>query len=249
MQLADYATRYETIRFDRTDGVLEMTMHTNGGEVLWNVSKQGHHNELGLAFADIGRDTENKVVILTGTGANFVAARDPDEKIPETNLHDMWDRMQEESIAMLEGLLAIPVPVICAVNGPALIHSEIPVMCDVVLAAEHAEFADTTHMPNGMPPGDGTQIIWPIVLGPNRGRYFLLSGEHLSAQEAHRLGVVAEVLPADRLMPRAQELASRLAQFPRRSLRHSKTLMVRYLRHRIRDEMDLGLLAQGMALI
>ena len=249
MQLADYATRYETIHFERTDGVLEMTMHTNGGEVLWNVSKQGHHNELGLAFADISSDTDNKVVILTGTGANFVAAHDPDEKVLETNLHDMWDRMQEESIAMLEGLLAIPIPVICAVNGPALIHSEIPVMCDVVLAAEHAEFADTTHMPTGMPPGDGTQIIWPIVLGPNRGRYFLLSGEHLSAQEAHRLGVVAEVLPADQLMPRAREFAGRLAQFPRRSLRHSKTLMVRHLRHRIRDELDLGLLAQGMALI
>ena len=249
MQLADYADRYETLRFERKDGVLEMTMHSNGGEVQWNVSRTGHHNELGLAFADISRDTENKVVILSGTGSSFVAARDEDEVIPEDNLHDMWDRMMDESASMLEGLLAIPVPVICAVNGPALIHSEIPVMCDVVLAAEHAEFADTTHMPNGMPPGDGTQMIWPMLLGPNRGRYFLLSGERLSAQEAHRLGVVAEVLPADRLMPRAREFAGRLAQFPRRSLRHSKTLMVRYLRHRIRDELDLGLLSQGMAII
>lgn len=248
MQLADYATRYETIRFERTEGVLEMTMHSRGGEVQWNVSPQGHHAELGRAFADIARDTETKVVILTGTGSNFVAARDAEEKIPETNLHDMWDRMQEESIAMMEGLLSIPVPVICAVNGPALIHSEIPVMCDVVLAAEHAEFADTTHMPNGMPPGDGT-MIWQIVLGPNRGRYFLLSGERLSAHEAQRLGVVGEVLPADRLMPRAREFAARLAQYPRRSLRHAKTLMIRHLRQRLRDEMDLGLLAQGMAII
>lgn len=249
MQLADYANRYETIRFERTDGVLEMTMHSNGGEVQWNVSKQGHHNELGLAFADIARDAENKVVILTGTGSTFVAARDENEVVPEANLHDMWDRMMDESVAMLEGLLAVPVPVICAVNGPALIHSEIPVMCDIVLAAEHAEFADTTHMPNGMPPGDGTQMIWPILLGPNRGRYFLLSGEPLSAQEAHRLGVVAEVLTVDRLMPRARELATRLAGFPRRSLKHAKTLMVRYLRHRIRDEIEIGLLSQGMAII
>lgn len=249
MQLADYADRYETIRFERNDGVLEMTMHSNGGEVQWNVSKTGHHNELGLAFADIARDTENKVVILTGTGNTFVAARDEAEVVPEDNLHDMWDRMMDESVAMLEGLLAVPVPVICAVNGPALIHSEIPVMCDIVLAAEHAEFADTTHMPNGMPPGDGTQMIWPILLGPNRGRYFLLSGEPLSAQEAHRLGVVAEVLTVDRLMPRARELATRLAGFPRRSLKHAKTLMVRYLRHRIRDEIEIGLLSQGMAII
>lgn len=249
MQLADYADRYETIRFERNDGVLEMTLHSKGGEVLWNVSPTGHHNELGLAFADIARDTENKVVILTGTGRSFVAQRDESEIIPEGNLHDMWDRMMAESTAMLEGLLAIPIPVIAAVNGPALIHSELPVMCDVVFAADHAEFADTTHMPNGMPPGDGTQMIWPILLGPNRGRYFLLSGERLSAQEAHRLGVVAEVLPADELLPRAREFAARLAQFPRRSLSHTKALMIRYLRSRVRDELEVGLFAQGLAIM
>jgi len=249
MQLADYQDRYETLRFTRTDGVLEMQMHSNGGEVQWNVGLTGHHNELGLAFADIAKDKENKAVILTGTGSTFVAARDENEVVPEENLHDMWDRMMDESRAMLEGLLAVPVPVIAAVNGPALIHSELPVMCDAVIAAEHAEFADTTHMPWGMPPGDGTQMIWPILLGPNRGRWFLLSGEHLSAQEAHRLGVVGEVVPADRLMPRAREFAARLAAFPRRNLTHAKTLMVRYLRHRIRDEMELGLFAQGMAIV
>jgi enoyl-CoA hydratase/carnithine racemase len=249
MELADYANRYETLRFERSDGVLVMTMHSNGGEVLWNVSKQGHHNELGLAFADIARDLDNKVVILTGTGSNFVAQRDPDEVVTDASLGEMWERMQQESLAMLEGLLAVPVPVICAVNGPALIHSELPVMCDVVLAAEHAEFADTTHMPNGMPPGDGTQIIWPILLGPNRGRYFLLSGQRLSAREALNLGVVGEVLPADRLMPRAREFAARLAQFPRRNLRHAKTIMVRYLRHRIRDEIDMGLAVQGLSIL
>jgi enoyl-CoA hydratase/carnithine racemase len=249
MQLADYANRYETLRFERNDGVLEMHMHSNGGEVQWNVSLTGHHNELGLAFADIAKDKENKVVIITGTGDNFVAARDENEVIPEENLHDMWDRMMDESQAMLEGLLGVPVPVIAAVNGPALIHSEMPVMCDVVLAAEHAEFADTTHMPYGMPPGDGTQMIWPILLGPNRGRYFLLSGETISATEAHRLGVVGEVLPADQLMPRAREFAARLAGFPRRNLSHAKTLMIRYLRHRVRDEMELGLFAQGMTLV
>ena len=249
MQFADYANRYETLKLKRSDGVLEVTMHTNDGEVQWNVSPTGHHAELGQLFADIARDTENKVVIITGTGSNFIAARDENELVPETSIHDMWDRMTEESILMLEGLLAVPVPVIAAVNGPVLIHSEMPVMCDIVLAAEHAVFADSTHIPNGMPPGDGTGFIWPILLGPNRGRYFLLAGEQMSAAEAHRLGVVGEVLAADRLLPRARELAARLAQFPRRNLRHTKTLIVRSLRHRLRDELDLGLLAQGMSIV
>jgi enoyl-CoA hydratase/carnithine racemase len=248
VQLSDYANRFETLKIARNDGVLEMAMHSRGGEVQWNVSPNGHHAELGQAFAAIASDPENKVVILTGTGSAFVAARDAEEQVPETSLHDMWDRMMDESVAMIEGLLSVPVPVIAAVNGPVLIHSELPVMCDVVLAAEHAVFADTTHMPNGMPPGDGT-MIWPILLGPNRGRYFLLSGEHMSAAEAQRLGVVGEVLPADQLMPRARAFAQRLAGFPRRSLKHAKTLMIRHLRQRIREEMDLGLLAQGMAII
>jgi enoyl-CoA hydratase/carnithine racemase len=249
MQLADYATRYETIRFERNDGVLEMTIHTQGGEARWGITEKGHHNELGLAFADIARDPENKVVILTGAGRSFVGVREMEEQVPETNLHDLWDRMQDEGLSMLETFLAIPVPVICAINGPALIHSEIAVMGDIVLAADHAEFADTTHVPQGVVPGDGTQIIWPMLLGPNRGRYFLLSGERLSAQEAQRLGVVAEVLPLERLMPRARELAGRLAAYPRRMLRNTKTLLIRNLRHRLRDELELGLNAQGAAML
>ena len=249
MKLTEYANRYESVRLTRTDGVIEVTIHTKGGEAKWGITEQGHHNELGLVFADIARDTENKVVILTGTGRNFVAVREMDEKLPETNLHDLWDRMQEEGLWMLENFLSIPVPVISAVNGPSLIHSEIPVMSDIVLAAEHAEFADTTHMPQGLVPGDGTQIIWPMLLGPNRGRYFLLTGERLSAQEAHRLGVVAEVLPADKLMPRARELARQLAAKPTRALRSTKRILVRDIRHRLRDQIDLGLAAQGLAMV
>lgn len=248
-KLSDYENRYRTVRFERQGGVLEARMHTEGGEALWGVTREGHHNELGLAFADIARDLENRVVIFTGTGANFVARRAPDEKREDASLAEMWERMQIESIAMMENFLAIPVPVICAVNGPALIHSEIAVMGDIVLAAEHAEFADTTHAAQRVVPGDGTQFIWPLLLGLNRGRYFLLTAQRLSAQEALRLGVVNEVLPAARLMPRAREIAARLAESPRKVLRHTKTLLVRQLRERLRSDMELGLAAQGLGLL
>lgn len=249
MKFADYASRYDTIKFDRTDGVLEVRIHSRGGEAQWNITERGHHNELGLAFTDIARDTENKVVVLTGTGESFITGRDSNEQLPEDNLRDLWDRMQDEGISLLENFLTIPVPVIAAVNGPALIHSEIPVMADIVLAAEHAEFADQAHFVNGVVPGDGVQIVWPMLLGPNRGRHFLLTGEHLSAAEAQRLGVVAEVLPAAELLPRAHELAGQLAAKPRRVLRHTKTLLVRDLRRRLRDGIDLGLSAQGLAML
>ncbi len=90
--------------------------------------------------------------------------------------------------------LNIEVPMIAAVNGPALIHAELAVLCDIVIASDNAEFQDAPHFPNGVVPGDGVHVVWPLVLGPNRGRYFLLTGQKLSAKEALDLGVVSEVV-------------------------------------------------------
>ena len=247
MKLSDYADRYRNIRIERWDGVLEVTLHTRGGEALWGASETSLHNELGHAFLDIARDRENKVVLLTGTGSSFIAAMDPEDRAPETGLAEMWDRIYPEGVALLEHLLAIPAPVIAAVNGPALIHAELAVLSDIVLAAEHAEFADLAHGLTGVVPGDGVHTVWPMLLGPNRGRYFLLTAQRLSAQEALRLGVVGEVLPADQLMPRAREHARRLAALPHRMLRHTRTLLVRDLRRRLRDELDLGLAVEALA--
>jgi enoyl-CoA hydratase/carnithine racemase len=170
---------------------------------------------------------------------------DPEAPAPEPSLLEMWDRIHDEAVALLENLLAIPVPVIAAVNGPALIHAEIAVLSDIVLAADHAEFADHAHGPTGVVPGDGVQTVWPMLLGPNRGRYFLLTGQRLSAQEAHRLGVVGEVLPAAGLM----QLARGLAALPPRMLRRTRMVLVRELRRRLRDELELGLLAETLAMI
>ena len=133
MQFSDYQHRYNTIQMERSNGILELRLHTRGGEAQWGISPQSLHNELGLAFADLARDRENKVVILTGTGDNFIAAMDAEERAPESSLAEMWRRIYEEGVALLENLLAIPVPVIAAVNGPALIHAEIAALSDIVL--------------------------------------------------------------------------------------------------------------------
>jgi enoyl-CoA hydratase/carnithine racemase len=103
------------------------------------------------------------------------------------------------------------VPMISAINGPALRHSELPLLCDIVLAAEETTFQDSGHFINGLIPGDGMHIVYPMLLGLNRGRYFLLTGQRLSAHEAKDLGLVSEVLPRAQLLPRAWELAEQLA--------------------------------------
>ena len=91
-------------------------------------------------------------------------------------------------------------PVIAAVNGPALVHSEYILTCDIVLASETAVFQDMPHLNFRLVPGDGVHVLWPHVLGPVRGRYFLMTQQKIAAEEALRLGVVNEVLPHDALM-------------------------------------------------
>lgn len=248
-KLEDYAERYSCIRFAREDGVLEMAMHSRGGAAQWGTSLTSLHAELGDAFLDVARDPENRVVILTGTGDSFIAGFDRTEPHPEPTLAGMWERIHQEALALLHNLLAIPVPMIAAVNGPALIHAELAVLCDIVLAADHAEFADLAHVPGGAVPGDGVHVVWPMLLGPNRGRYFLLTGERIGAEEAKRLGVVGEVLAPDALMPRAREHARRLAALPPQMLHHTRSLLVRELRRRMFDELAGGLAHEGLAIV
>ncbi len=250
MHLNDYRDRYATINFARSDnGILTLTLHTRGGEALWGTSTRSLHCELGQAFADIARDSENKVVVLTGTGPTFIAGMDREERAPEPNLAAMWPRIYQEGIDLLENLLAVPVPMIAAVNGPALIHAEIAVLCDIVLAADTAEFADLAHIPGGAVPGDGVHTVWPMLLGPNRGRYFLLTGERIGAEEAKRLGVVAEVLASEALLPRAHELAENLAKLSLPTLRNTRAVLTRYLKHRMNDELAYGLGAEAVAML
>lgn len=249
-RLADYAGRYTGIRFSRDEhGVLQMTLHTRGGPAKWGTALDSLHAELGEAFLDVARDPGNRVVILTGTGDAFCAEMDRDAPFPEPDLARMWLRIHGEALALLNNLLAIPVPMIAAVNGPALIHAELAVLCDIVLASDTAEFADLAHVPGGAVPGDGVHTVWPMLLGPNRGRYFLLTGERIGAQEARRLGVVGEVLAPDVLLPRARDLAGQLARLPGATLRHTRALLTRQLRKRLADELDSGLAHEGLAML
>jgi enoyl-CoA hydratase/carnithine racemase len=123
------------------------------------------------------------------------------------------------------------------------------VLCDIVLAASHAEFADLAHVPGGAVPGDGVHTVWPMLLGPNHGRYFLLTGERIPADEAKRLGVVGEVLAADALMPRARALGAQLAGLSTQVLRHTRSILVRELRRRMFDELSNGLAHEGLAML
>ena len=243
--LNDYAEKYRNIRFERRDDILQMTLHTDNGPLRWGADPGAIHEQLGAAFFDVGRDRENRVMILTGTGDAFCKDRNAAE-YTETYSADYWYRISREGRDMLMNLLEIDVPVISAINGPALIHSELPVLADVVLATETAAFRDT-HISIGVVPGDGCHSVWNLLLGHSRGHYYLMTSETLSVSDAHRFGIVHEILPPEKLLPRAWEIATKLAVKPINTLRYSRLLFTQPIKEAFQRELAFGLALEGLS--
>jgi enoyl-CoA hydratase/carnithine racemase len=243
-----YSTKYQTIRMERRDGILQLTFHTDGGPLRWGMLP---HGEFPDAFADIARDRENRVVIMTGTGDEFSGVRASPQTTSFTARPtvETLDRIHWEGRALLMNLLGIEVPVIAALNGPAWRHSEIPLLSDIVLASDTTAFQDSAHFMSNMVPGDGMHIVYPLLLGFNRARYFLLTGQTIGAQEAHQLGLVAEVLPPDKVLARAWELAEDLAKRPTLLLRYTRLLFTDYLKKRLHELLGYGLAMESLALL
>lgn len=247
LTLDDYRQRYRSIALDRADnGVLVVRLHTDGGPF---VMTRPAHNELSQVFYDIAADRENRVVVLTGTGDSFSALLDGQGlKGDKTTAHG-WDHVAWSAERILTGILDVDVPVISAINGPLRIHPCWPFTADVMLCSDDAVIQDSTHFAAGRVPGDGNNIIWEMLLGPNRARYFLLTGQTLSAQEALALGLVGEVLPREDLMDRAMEFANRFAELPDLTLRATRRSLTFELRRRVRADVGHGLAIEGLAYI
>lgn len=244
--LDSYANRYDHVKFERRDGVLQMTLHTEGDSLRWQGS--GPVDDLQDAFEVVGRDTENKVVILTGTGKEFNGPKASAASFPGGTPIG-WDSGHFNVRRLLNNLLSLEAPVISAINGPVLRHCETPLLCDIVLASETATFQDSGHFINGQVPGDGVNLVLPLVMGVNRARYFMLTGQVVNAQEALAIGMVNEVLAPDDLLPRAWEIASELATRSPLVLRYTKVAMVHTIRQLLVANQGYGLALEALASI
>ena len=242
----EYATKYQCIRMRREDGILEMRFHTDGGPFQWGLLP---HRELESAFLEVSRDRENQVVILTGTGEEFCGPAVPPGGHPNRNSMTpaIYDPIYWEGKHLLMNLLNIEAPVISAINGPAVRHAEIPLLSDIVLAADDAFLQDTAHFQGGMVPGDGMHFVMPLLMGFTRGRYFLLTAQKIGAQEALGLGLYNEVLPRADVLPRAWTLARTLLQQTQFVRRYTRVVLTEELKQRLQPLLGYGLALEGLA--
>ena len=222
-------------------GVLVVQFHTNGGPLTFTAQD---HTEFVEAFYRIAQDRANKIVILTGTGGEFIPAIDF-SSFGNVADPDVWSQVHDEGVQILENLANIRVPVIAAVEGRANVHSEYALLADVVVAGEDATFNDLPHFVGGIVPGDGIFTTWSYRAGAGRAEAFLLNPRPVTAQTAHEWGVVAEVVPNGEALARARELASIYLKAPEVTRRNTRAHFIQPLKERIIREVGYGLSLEG----
>lgn len=249
MKFEEYRDAFTTIALKREDGILEMRVHTDDGPLVWS---RHTHNELAEAFLAVANDAGNEVVILTGTGDVFSGP----SVVPGSSRRDMgpqsadeWNEVFTVGKRLLFNLLDIEVPVIGAINGPAYRHPELPLLSDIVLASDEAVIQDAPHFQGGVVPGDGVHVAFPALMGVTRARYFLTTGQVLTAAQALDFGLVNELLPLPQLLPRAWELARKLLEQPTLVRRYTRILLTEDLKDRMRRQLGYGLAIEGLAVM
>jgi enoyl-CoA hydratase len=206
------------------------------------------HVELKQLYARIVDDEELNAVVLTGAGKYFCVGADFNSMEENVSYPDGHPGLLIDSVAMARNILAVRVPMVSAINGDAIgIGATISLFCDVVYMAEHARIADP-HVRAAMVTGDGGAVLWPLLMGPNRAKEYLMTGDLLSAQEADRLGLVNHVVPSEQLMDEAMTMANRLAEGPAVAVRFNKRLVNKELEMRVAQLYDLSVAFEAISI-
>jgi enoyl-CoA hydratase/carnithine racemase len=237
-----YFSAYRSLRLERdAAGVLVVTFHANGGPLTFTAQD---HTDFVDAFYRISQDRDNKIVILTGAGGDFIPGID---FASFGNVADptVWSQVHDEGVQILENLANIHVPVIAAVEGRALVHSEYALLANVIVAGRGATFGDLPHFAGGIVPGDGIFTTWSYRAGPGRAEAFLLNPQPITAATAQQWGVVAEVVADGAALTRARELASLYLRAPEVTRRNTRAHFIQPLKERIVREVSNGLSLEG----
>lgn len=192
-------------------------------------------------FAALAEDRGARVAIVTGAGRAFSAGGDMNHFVKTLDDADFARSVQENAHRTIQGFVDVPIPLIAAVNGPAVgWGATMATLCDIVLMSESAFIAEP-HINIGLVVGDGISVSWPLYMSLLRAKELIFTGDRITPQQAVEFGLANRVVPADRLMDEARALADKLLKQPREALRETKKLMNRYLRANVTQHLDATL--------
>ncbi len=225
--MTDYS-QYQHLLFERKEhGILFITI--NRPEML-NATDARLHWELSRVWLDIGDDPETRVVVITGAGRAFSAGGDLDMiETFQGNIEVIAGVMKEAS-DIVYNIVNLDKPVISAINGVAVgAGLAVALMADISVMAEDAKITDG-HIRLGVGAGDHAAIIWPLLCGMAKAKYYLLTADFIDGKEAERIGLVSVCTPREEVVPKAMEVAVKLATGPQLAIRWTKRSLNNWIR-------------------
>ncbi|TCJ38086.1 enoyl-CoA hydratase/isomerase family protein [Parafrankia sp. BMG5.11] len=235
----DYRKAFEDFfHLERDGGVIVAQAHTLGGPIQLSVQ---NHRALGQMLKTIGSDPENEILILTGSGEEFMMESDPTGFELEDADMPYWAyeyAYKDGRINVSSLVNDLEIPTIGILNGPGF-HTEIVLMCDITLCADNATIFDL-HYDIGSVPADGIHTCFQELLGVKKAAYALLTGQAITARQALEWGMVNEVLPRKELLERARVIADHIMSQPRITRRLTTQIVRRPWKKRIVDDLDGG---------
>jgi enoyl-CoA hydratase len=192
-------------------------------------------------FRALAEDPEARVAIVTGAGRAFSAGGDMNHFVKTLDDASFARAVQENARRTIHGFIDVPIPLIAAVNGPAVgWGATLATLCDIVLMSEKSFLAEP-HINIGLVVGDGISIAWPLYMSLLRAKELIFTGERITPQQAVEFGLANRVVAPDRLMEESRALADKLLKQPQEALRETKKLMNRVLHMSAAQHLDVTL--------
>ena len=229
---------FDYLRFERLDGhVLLVTI--DRPENPLNAVNERMHDELTQLFPLLQAEREARCIVLTGAGPTFSAGGDFDW-FPTLQAPGRLEPLRQDGKNLIWDLLDVQVPIVAAVNGHAMgLGASIALLCDVIFVASSARIGDP-HVKVGIVAGDGGTVIWPLAIGPALAKQYLLTGDPISAEEAHRLGMVNFVTPDDECLDQAVTYARRIAANAPMAVQYTKVAVNKLLKDAANTAFDVA---------
>ncbi len=192
-------------------------------------------------FSALAQDEEARVAILTGAGRAFSAGGDFTHFAKTLSDEAFARSVQENARRTIMGFIDVPIPIIAAVNGPAVgWGATLATLCDIVLMSEKSFMAEP-HINIGLVVGDGISVSWPLYTSLLRAKELIFTGDRITPAQAVEFGLANRVVSPDALMSEARALAEKMLKQPAQALRETKKIMNRYLHHSASQHLDVTL--------